>query len=349
MGKELTSKSTKNEILSAYQDLVAAAEAGAATVVDKKAEIKAKGDKAVVTKVAGYTVENIATGLVNLKLRIGNTLAELTEQLSEEANKLPEIRQAIIVETAKLEEIHNITVAADTLSVLIMAQEQKKVAFETEMTENKEKQQKTIDDTKSEWDEEFTQHNIFVKETNADLTKTRARNKEDYDYTLSLQKRNNADDFAEKKKTQEKELETEREEQEKELTEREDAVEVLEDEMDDLKEKVENFSAELAEAVKKAEGRATGMADSKAKQTAQLLAKDAESEKRLADLKISSLEVTISNQDDQLGDLGRQLSTAQGQVQKMAVGAIESVSGSKALSAVNDIALEQAKSPNTKK
>jgi colicin import membrane protein len=63
----------------------------------------------------------------------------------------------------------------------------------------------------------------------------------------------------------------------------------------------------------------------------------------VADLRIKSLEETVARQYTQIEGLGQRLEEAKKQVQDIAIKAIEGASGAKALSHVNQIAMEQAK------
>ena len=103
------------------------------------------------------------------------------------------------------------------------------------------------------------------------------------------------------------------------------------------------FPAELTAAVEKAEKEATARSENRAKVEAQLLGKAVEGDKRVAELKIKALEETVAKQLIQVEALTRQLNDANAQVQAIAVKAIEGASGAKALSAINEIAIEQAK------
>jgi colicin import membrane protein len=71
--------------------------------------------------------------------------------------------------------------------------------------------------------------------------------------------------------------------------------------------------------------------------------KDGEAEKRLAELRIKALEESLARQSAQTVALEKQLEEAKRQVQEIALRAIEGASGAKALSHINEIAMEQAK------
>jgi colicin import membrane protein len=71
--------------------------------------------------------------------------------------------------------------------------------------------------------------------------------------------------------------------------------------------------------------------------------KDTETERRLAELKIKSLEEIVVRQAEEIKSLTARVEESKTQVQEIAIKAIESTSGARALSHINQIAMEQAK------
>src|SRR5262249_15712925 len=131
-GVRLSLKSTKEEMLKAYNDLVARFQEKAANSSEKQLEAKNATETTVVDKASSYTVESIIKGLANVNIYVGKALTDLSRELTAEANKLSEIREAIAIETKHLEELHDTRLAADTLANLIQEHAQKKAAFEAE-------------------------------------------------------------------------------------------------------------------------------------------------------------------------------------------------------------------------
>lgn len=84
-------------------------------------------------------------------------------------------------------------------------------------------------------------------------------------------------------------------------------------------------------------------AEQRFEQEIMLLKKEADTEKRLASLQVKTLEDTIGRQAGQIEALQKQMEEAKQQVQDIAVKAIEGASGARALSHMNQIAMEQAK------
>lgn len=71
--------------------------------------------------------------------------------------------------------------------------------------------------------------------------------------------------------------------------------------------------------------------------------KEAESDRRLVELQIKTLEELAARQNGHIADMQKQLDEAKRQVQEIALRAIEGASGSKTLAHINEIAMEQAK------
>ena len=103
------------------------------------------------------------------------------------------------------------------------------------------------------------------------------------------------------------------------------------------------FPDRLKAEVERAVSEGVGAADAARRQEIVLLKKDAETEKRVAELRIKTLDEMVERQSAQIEALEKQLADAKQQVQDIAVKAIEGASGARALSHINQIAMEQAK------
>ena len=339
-----TSKSTKEDILKAYNELLGRYQEKSLSLPEKKAEtIKKAGEAAVVEKASTYTVESIIKGMADLSLNLGKALTDLASQLTGEAGKLVELQEAIATETRALEELHDIRLAADTLALLLQEHEEKKALFEREREETEQQFEEEMASKRFDWKKEQETYTATQKENEVRVKKEREREKEEYEYNLTLNRKKDKDNYEAEKAALTKKLAEVRETQERELAAREAAVAGQESELAELRKKVAAFPAEMAAAVEKAEKEATVRAENRAKVEAQLLARAIEGDKRVAELKIKGLEETVAKQLIQTEALTRQLNDANAQVQAIAVKAIEGASGAKALSAINEIAIEQAK------
>ena len=126
-------------------------------------------------------------------------------------------------------------------------------------------------------------------------------------------------------------------------SEREATLKSAEQELADLRKQVETFPARIEKETKQSADAASKAAAARYEQESALLKKDADAERRISELRIKTLEDTIAHQAAQISALDTQLRSSNMQVQEIAVRAIEGASGAKALSHINQIAMEQAK------
>lgn len=335
MEKKPSMKNRKKDILDAYEELLRKYEEKHKTAMPtgKDAEAKKAAEQALVRKASSYSVESVVKGLAELKLSLNKTLTDLSNMILEEANKLKEVQQAIAMEEKNLEEIFDIQVAAETLDMLIRTHEEKKRSLEEEIATSRE-----------QWAKEQERHEIAVKEREADLKKEREREEKEYAYNLALSRRKDKDVYEEEKAALKKALKEEKEKQERNLAERAAALAAQEEEVTELRAKVAAFPAELAKAIEKAAKEGIASAEKQAKQKAELLAKEIEGERKVAELRIKALEDLCAKQAAEIDKLNKQLNRATSQVENIAVKVIESGSGFKTSNAVGKIVAEQTKS-----
>jgi hypothetical protein len=345
----LSTKSTKEEMLKAYNDLASRYQEKSATASERQVEAKKTAEAAVVEKASTYTVESIIKGLAELNIYVGKALNDLSRELTSEADKLAEIREAIAIETRHLEELHDIQLAADTLALLIKEHAEKKAAFEVEKESEESEFSFQMAEKRADWKKEQETYAATLKENEARLKKERDREREEYEYNLALARKKEKDSYEAAKAAQMKALEEERVRQEQELGAREAAVRAQEAELVDLRAKVSGFPAELAASVERAEREAATKAENRSKLEAQLLAKEVEGDRRVAQMKAGALEEVVAKQAAQIEALTKKLDEANAKVEEIAVKAIEGASNARALSTINEIAMEQAKNLSGKR
>lgn len=324
MVKGLSEKSTKTEILEAYNSLLLQAKEQKAT--DQKAVKKETEEKEVVKSASQNSVEEIVKRLAGLKLEIVKNVDSLEEKLIAEYRRFVELQQAIDVQARSLEEIYGIQTEAESLTALINTQKEKKDAFDVEMERKKTELDVVITETKEQWKKEQEEYEAAKKERDTLLKKERQREEDDYTYNLRLARKKDVDTYETKKTILEKELIEKRTVVENELSEREAAVASKEKELDELRLKVESFPIELDKAVKVTEKNVTEKIEIKYKHQTDLSAKEIEGERKLSKQIIDALEGKIKEQEEQIRQLTQKADDSVAQVQKIAVKAIEGAS-----------------------
>jgi hypothetical protein len=324
MSKIVSDKSTKTEILDAYNELLAKNKEQKAA--DQKAVKKETEEKEVVKSAAQNSVEDTVKKLAGLKLEIVKSIDGLEEKLISEYKRFTELQQAISIQSAEVKEIYGIQTEAGSLTALILAQREIKENFEDEMEEKKADFESDMAQKKLQWKKEQEEFEFSRKERDAQLKKERQRDEEDYTYNLQLKRKKEADTYEATKTALEKELAEKKAKMESELTERESIVSSREKELEDLRSKVDAFPKELEKAIKDTEKSVAERIEFKYKFQTELAAKETEGERKLNKQIIGALERKIAEQEEQIRQLAQKADDSIQQVQTIAVKAIEGAS-----------------------
>ncbi len=341
--KTFTNRSTKTEILKAYNELARELKSrgGASPAVDARTTEATQEDAPVTQGQA--SIETIIHELTGIRARLGESVGALQQQLLREATGLQDLRSEADEHTRHLRELHGIEVDADTLRGLVKKyQETQKTADESHAA-RKQALEAEMEARKAAWKKEQDEHARASKEAEEAGQRARKREAEEYGYETERAHKAAADALAQTRKQQQAELDAAKEQSERAWAEREQALARREQEFAALKAKAAAAPRDLEAAVAKAEAEGVAIAKRQAKITADLQQKTNEGKKRVYELRVQELESTIAKQTEQINDLSKQLATALKQAQDLAMKAIDGASNSSSFAAVKEIALEQAK------
>ncbi len=323
-----TKAETDQEFAEIREEVAAARE----SLEPKVEEARKVRDTEIRKEVEGLSVDAVVGEISNLGLQVSKSLAALSDQLAQEVQRLTTVREAAALEQKELERLHKIDVAATALDQLVQDYERRKEQLEAEIAAQR-----------AAWEEELKQTERDRKEQDELLKKQRQREMEDYEYRKALERKKAQDKYEEEMKLQERANKEKQESLEKSWREREATLKANEEELQRLRKESAEFPARLRQESEKAAADAIRATEQKFEQRILLLSKDGETEKRVAELRVKSLEESLTRQSAQMAALEKQLEEAKRQVQDIAVKAIEGASGAKALSHINQIAMEQAK------
>jgi colicin import membrane protein len=300
---------------------------------DTKAEEAARLREAEVRgAVEGVTVEGIVQRISGLGLDVARALSDLSAKLTEETHLLASVREAVALERKELERLHNIDIAATALDQMIQDYTRERQRLEAEIAAQR-----------SAWQQESDRVERERREQEEALKKQRLREIEDYEYKKNLERKKAQDKYDEEIRQAEKKNAEKQEALEKSWKQRETALKEQEEELSRLRKESADFPARLQKEAAAAAVQARAETEARLQQEALVLRKDAEAEQRLGELRVKTLEEVVARQQTQIAALEKQLADAKQQVQDIAVKAIEGASGAKALSHINQIAMEQAK------
>jgi hypothetical protein len=356
--KKPNSKSTKAEILQAYEELAQEQatlkseleqakkeKSSTSTFTEtKKPEPKQEQKPAMnQQRSIQQKMNDTIANLTKIQLGFGSAANELSEQLSTKAGHLAEITTSVNNEVEQLKQLHNLEISEDILDTLIQTYDENSKTYHEEYNERYEVLSQEILDLKNTWKKEQEEHYELIRERDENLTKTRDRDEAEYKYNLDLQRKLASDEYEQEQKLLNRELEELQQQTEKQWIEREKAIADREKEFAELQAKVEAFPSEKETAIKKATEEGKGIASYQAKVKADLYAKEVEGQKRFYEQRLESLQQTIATQETRLQNLSNQLESALKQVQDLAVKAIEGTANINSYQAIKEIALEQAK------
>lgn len=323
--QDISSKSTKNEILEAYQSLLGKInQTKEVTVQEVK---KKKSEEEIVTKATGFTQENIINNLTEVKVSVGKSLDTLEQKLTEEYRKLHELQTAIKIETTNLEELFEIKRNTDSLAALLLAQKEYKAQFEFEIEHKRQNFQQDMEEKKNLWNKAQEEFQLETKEKESKIKKERMREEEEYNYTVQLERKKDQNSYESRKELLEKELLEKKLVLQKEFAEREAAILASEQELQSLRLRVQQFPQELETALKNTEKSTKEVLERTYQYQIELTAKEIEGEKKLNQQIISSLQQKIREQEEFIEQLTKKSSDADNKVQTIALKAIEGASG----------------------
>ncbi|MDR1115350.1 MAG: hypothetical protein LBL33_04260 [Tannerella sp.] len=324
METTVSDKSTKAEILKAYEALLKNVQQAKADIPKQMQEEKQK--KETLEKVSGITGENIVKSINGLKSNLGNALDDILQSLNSEFKKLEEIRAAIALEKKSLEDLYALSANTDSLAAMLLAQKEKKERFEITMTEKEEAFANEMAEKKAQWELEKAKQKAEEKEYADDLAKRHKREEEEYAYNQKIKRQKEQDEYDTRRFQLEKELVDRKANFEQEISNREAELKSAEAELAELRKNNAEFPAKLEKALKDKEAEITRQLQTKYDFDIQLTEKQNEADIRLKDQIIASLQEKIKEQQTQLKEYSDKANRAEANVKDIAVKAIENAS-----------------------
>jgi colicin import membrane protein len=325
-------KRTKSEVQQAFEELQEEVAASRETSSPKADEAVRLHEGQVRQSVEGLTVDSVVGRMSGLSLEISKALGDLSEKLVEQTQLLASTREAVQLERQELSRMHKLDIAATSLDQLVQ-----------DYARQREELEAAIAAQRLAWEEEKRNTERDRKEQEDTLKKQRQRDIDEYEYKKTQERKKAQDKYDEELRLQEKQNREKQEALDRNWSEREAALKDREDELARLSKEVAEFPARLEKEREQAAAEAARVARQAQEQQLLIQRKDSEAEQRVAALQIKTLEEAAARQAVQLTALQKQVDEAKQQVQDIAVRAIEGASGSKALTHINQIAMEQAK------
>jgi hypothetical protein len=316
---QLAMPETKSQIISTFQQILRDRQNVASKVATKEEESEREKRKQVLEQAVTYTVDSIVKGLADLQLDFSGIVAELSQKLEAESEKLEKIRRGIAIASQQSQELQKIRVVADVLHILTQEHREKLNLLEQNSGRRQETLEKDIASRRKDWEKEQQEFELLVQEENENTAKIRREEEEDYNYHLQRSRQIEMDEYEEEKRSLEREIRDLTQEKEKDWQDRENVLDAEQAQFERDRQRVAGFEEELKQAFNKAKEDAIQEATREAKVKADLFAKEWESTKQGYELQVESLEQTIQRQNEQIADLSAQLQGTLKQAQELAM------------------------------
>lgn len=265
---------------------------------------KSKQAKQVLESVKSLTPDLIVAEVGNLQVSLQNTLANISANITDKIEKMNQVDEAISLKEQRIAELYEIEKEALTIE---------------EIRELKLQEEKILEDKiaarRKAWQEEEEERNKKWK-----------REKDEYDYATAFDHRKKIEEFQSEVINLKRDETLRSERLQREWEEREKELKSKEDEFVELKNKASNYDKNLQLEVTKAESILTNKLKKEYDYQIQLLNKDIESERKLHEAQIVSLNDVIGNLSDQLEELQKQLEVARKDSKEITEKALESAS-----------------------
>lgn len=320
---QITASSTKQEMLAAYKEMVKRLNEKREAELKPQQRAEERQKDQAIQVAESLSTEGIAREVGNLRSEISKVLIELSDRMEEEIGKYIHLKRAVEAREKELTELSGIETEALSLAALLEAQKERRERFDAEMAEKKQSLEAEIASTRAEWKEEQKAHEVEVQAREAAEKRKREREAEEYTYTFERQKRLAREQFEYDKARMEREAQLHREELERDLKMRELTLTGKEAELAELRARVAAMPDELAAAVDKAVKETTARLTRESEAREALLRKEFDGDLKVLQSRIESLQQTNKEQQQQIVRLSTQIEKSYGQVQEIAVRAIE--------------------------
>ena len=309
------------------------------------------------------TVDGVIENVGQLRSQVGKTLNDLTERMTDRAEKMEALNRAIAEREQRLEELGDIEGAGSSLATLIAAYDERREATEREfagrIAEMEEqgsalqaKLQSEIAEQRAEWEAERASAEAELAETTERRQRERLREQEEFEYQrdrarrleqdqyedqVAQQRKSFKDELAQQRKSFEDELAQEKAKlearkeqqaadlvgQQKALEEREAALTARERQLDDLQRQVDELPARIEAAKASAAEDARQAARAEVAHEHQVATLEQEWGSKVLKERIASLERDVKERDAKLKELKADLDAAWQQVHQMAEKALD--------------------------
>jgi hypothetical protein len=345
--KQVRETMTKKELIEEYNRLLDQFNRELAAKDEAQSRVReadrTKDREALETGLAA-TVDSVLEGASRLRALVGTTLNDLADQMTRQAEKLERLNRAVALQEGKLNELHQIEHAADTMAKLAAAYGHERSRLESGFADRtreleaafartSEELERAHAERRAQLEGELAEQRARWEREKEETVREREREEAEYQYERERSRRLAETEHAERKAALEKELRQLREKHEAGWAEREAALRAREQEVARMTAEVAAFPARLERAVEEAREDARARAVEELEHQAALAQVERDWEKRSLEQTIAHLQAANQALEKKLSDQAAELREARKQVNAIAEKAVEGASVARLLSA----------------
>ncbi len=323
------SHSDPQTILKEFEKLRADYQSVSQKVATKQEIAARQKDKDLVQQASTYTHDSIFQFLAQLQSSFGQSIEDLTQKMTSEVEKLAHIQQAIQVEKQRLTNLCHTQIAAEALNILQQEHQKTLTVTAEEHSQKIEVLEKEISQQRDIWQKQQQDYDIQTKKQHTEQEKNRQLSEEEHDYKRNWQHTENSDDYGKRQRALERQLEEEQRIKDKDWAERKRFLDKEQENLLEYTTKIESIPKEIEEAVKQNRESAIKETIKDEENKSKLLEKERESKHQGFELKLESLNQTVTEQKTRISQLSEQMQAASLQIQQLAMTAVSSTGQSK--------------------
>jgi hypothetical protein len=293
---QVTEKNKKNEILTAYYELL--------NKLDQRnrqnrlelpvEDEKRKQDEVLIERTSNFGFDSIVKDVENfndIQNKLVDAFKSLTEKLKEEIDRLNEVKSAVNIEQQKLQNIYGIKDIATSLQEFLKLKEEEKMLWELQKEELKKQQKRDV---------------------------------EEYEYNMKLKRKKEEDDYSNNRQKIKELFDEEMRNLRDQVVQKESALEAQLSEFEELKKLKEQFETLKQKAIDNAlTAQSKVLEESFANKSAMEKQKN-DAEKSLLLQTLKALEEKIKDNDREIVELKKDARMANNKAQELALTIIQS-------------------------
>lgn len=285
--------------------------------------------------VGDISAEKVTQKLASMGLELTRLLSSVQERIVDQIGEMNTVAQVVLLEKEELERLHNIDVAKTAIDLLIAEHDEKRVALDAEIAEQRAK-----------WAKDQQTRDLQWKEAAGAAEQARLRERDDYEYKKANERKKAEDDFVEKQRVADRAVADKIEVLEKNWSTREKAIKDQEVDIATVRAQVTAFPEQLKSEVAREVKIVTNVLTRDHAHATTLLQKEAEADKRVSTSEMAALKKENEQLAASNANLQAQLREMQKQIEAIAGKALDSASGRQSLERVQETIATTARNDN---